>query len=81
MQVLDKYTRAAWDLENIISSASGGEVQLRLGIGLPLPVQCTPDQRPMRGHCRVRNPPRSPWECTPRRSPIRPRLFLARFNS
>jgi hypothetical protein len=34
-------------------------------MGLPLPVQCTPE-RPMRGHCRVRNPPRSPWESTPR---------------
>ena len=35
----------------------GGSCQLRLRMGPPLPVQCTPDQRQMRGHRRVRNPP------------------------
>jgi hypothetical protein len=27
VQILGKYTRVAWDLENIISSASGGEAR------------------------------------------------------
>ena len=37
--------------------SSGRKKSAGLRMGPPLPVQCTPDQRQMRGHRRVRNPP------------------------
>src|SRR5262249_8266579 len=57
-----------------------GGGQLRLLVGLPLPVQWSPDKRSVRSHRRIRYTPRSLCGCKARGDPISARLFLAGFN-
>ena len=68
-----------WKLDEIYIEYSG--YNALLGANADASERDNLNERSMRGHCRVRNPPRLLRERDTRRGPIRPRLFLARFNS